>query len=284
MFGQFRPSDTRSEITAVIGALLIVLAPAPTLLAQDGGDPALEEVFQSELAYPQERGELQITVAPRVGRRGDEASRGLPLVLEYGVTDAWAVEAEWHLLQELDESGETTAGVGDLEIGARWSRLDLGGSGLHLAAGLEIALPIGAVDRELSEGLLEVEPFVAIQKDLPRLGLFAHLGLSFVDRVRSAAEVEEDEVEPEAHEAFVNAGFFVPVGRVVLTQELNWSNNRWNRGGDENELFWTPGVVVDLPGNQEVGFGFPVGLTGDADDVRVIAMWTWEVELFSDDD
>lgn len=110
------------------------------------------------------------------------------------------------------------------------------------------------------------------------------MGLSLVDRVRSAEAADDEEGEPAAHEIFVNTGFFVPLGRFRLTQELNWSNNRWNHGGEENELFWTPGVVIDLPGDQEIGLGVPIGLTDDADDVRIIAMWTWEAELFSDDD
>ena len=268
-----------------MGVLLAIhLCVVPGLGAEED-DPPIEEVFQSELAYPQEKGELQVTFAPRFGHRDDTNAYDLPWVLEYGITDAWDVELEWTLLRQVEEDGESTAGIGDLEIGVRWSRPARGDSGIHVAAGLEVAVPIADVDRELSEGFIEYEPFVIVQKDFPQADfhLFAHLGLSLVDRVRTPETDLGDEVEPAAHELFVNIGFFLPLGRFHLTQELNWSNNRWNHDGEENELYWTPGLVVGLPGNQEIGLGVPIGLSDDADDFRVIAMWTWETELGPED-
>ena len=83
-----KPRSPFRNLHPALAALLTApLVLASTLAAQEDGEQPLEEVFLSELAYTQEKGELQVTLAPRFGRRG----------------------------------GETAAGLGDLEIGARWT-------------------------------------------------------------------------------------------------------------------------------------------------------------------
>ena len=50
----------------------------------------------------------------------------------------------------------------------------------------------------------------------------------------------------------------------------------WNRGGEESELYLTPGLVWRPSGTWEVGVGAPIGLTRDADGLRGIVKLTYE--------
>jgi len=79
---------------ALLGA--IGLGASASLWADDHDDEASkapQEVFQTELVFPQEKGETQLTLIPQFND-GDEADvRQLGVVMEYGITDQWQVEA-----------------------------------------------------------------------------------------------------------------------------------------------------------------------------------------------
>ena len=256
-------------------ALALLLAPFATLKAEDEAAPQLvQEVFQSELVYPQEKGEVQLTIAPTWQEQEEGRARQLPLVVEYGITDAWQVGLELNALTDLrTDDGDRARGLGDLELGTKYSFMNIGGSGFHAAVGVDLTLPLADPDRGLGEGTTELEPYVALGRDLPSLNnahLFGQVALGLVRQTRG------DSDEDPAHELSVNTGLIVPMHDFRLVGELNYATNRWNHDGDESELFLTPGLVWDLPGTWELGVGVPIGLTDGADDYRVITQLTWE--------
>jgi hypothetical protein len=155
----------------------------------------------------------------------------------------------------------------------------------HSAVGLEVSLPMGSVEKELSEGFIEYEPYLIVARDFPKLNnmqVFSQVGVGFVQRTRRPAEA--DEGEPAAHEFDLGVGMFVPFRRIVFTGEFNLSTNRWNNGGREREMYATPGVVWRLPRNWEVGVGAPVGLTRDADKSGAIFKVVYEFGTRRGDD
>lgn len=263
--------------TLLIG-MLVAAHPAPAV-----NPPApFQELFNTESVYPQEEGEVQLTSMPR-WRHGDSVRRfELPFNIEYGLTDNFQIEAGWTALSLRNpRTGAASSGVGDLELGVKYSFMDIRGSGAHLALAFETELPIGDIDRELTEGFVEYEPSVILARDFPQWGglqLFAQAGLGLVQRVKSP--VDPDDREPPAHELNLAAGFHFPLGPTHLTTELNWSNNRWNHGGTENQLFVTPGLVWPWRRGWEVGLAAPIGLTEQADDIQLVFQLVWE---FGDD-
>ena len=240
---------------------LVALGVAMTLFGTQvyGGEQPVEEVFQSELVYPQEKGELQFTLVPQVRKGGDRTRWIGELVLEYGLTDALQVELEWPAFQRVDpEDGESTAGTGDLELGLKYSWMNMAETGFHSAVGVGLGLPTGDQERGLGEGKTGVEPFVALAWDPARLEdfqIFLHTGL---------------EIEKEGKEGFVNAGLFARAGAWVVTAELNWA---------EEESYFTPGLVAHPRDGWEIGLGVPIGLNDESDDFRVLFMVTWEMQL-----
>ncbi len=248
---------------------------APSVYGDDEDDQPLEEVFLTELVYPQEEGELQLTLAPefRSGAEVDQLSSRA--VVEYGLTDAWQIELEWDFFVHREMDGTSVQGLGDLEIGTKIARMEVA-EDFHVAFGLEIGLPIGDPDQELGEGFIEYEPFVVVARDFPErhgLQVFARLGLGLVQRVREPED--DDEREPAAHELGLGVGIFRPTASGVATFELTYSDNTWNHGGEEKELYATPGWVWKQ-GPLEIGVGVSVGLNDGADDYRVLALLTME--------
>ncbi len=61
----------------------------------DADEQPIQEVFQTELVYPQERGEVQLTFSPRYGKGGGQSLFQAPVSVEYGITKNWQVEVEW---------------------------------------------------------------------------------------------------------------------------------------------------------------------------------------------
>lgn len=237
----------------------------------------VQEVFQTGLVYPQERGEVQLSYTSRFGKGKDHSSLRTPLNFEYGITDRWQIEVEWNAMSRRTETGEaTTRGRGDLSIGTQYSFMNMRRSNFHSAVGFEVSFPTGGVEKELSEGFIEYEPYFIIAKDFPKLNnmqVFSQVGVGFVQRVR---HVEADEEESAAHEFNLGVGTFVPFRRLVFTGEFNLSTNRWNNGGGEREMYLTPGVVWRLRHNWEVGLGAPVGLTRDAEKSGAIFRLAYE--------
>jgi Putative MetA-pathway of phenol degradation len=265
--------------------LLTPLAPAQEGEVKERAQP-VQEVFQTGLVYPQERGEVQLTYTFRFRKGEGFSSLHTPLNLEYGITDRWQVGFEWDALSRRTETGEaTTRGRGDLQIATQYSFMKMRRSDFHSAVGVEITLPTGGVEKELSEGFIEYEPYLIVARDFPKLNgmqIFSQLGVGFVQRTRRHAEADDD--EPAAHNLNLGIGMFVPFRRLVFTGEANLSTNRWNNGGREREMYATPGMVWRLPRNWEMGVGAPFGLTRDADKSGLIFKVVYEFGTRRGDD
>src|SRR6185369_14891092 len=209
--------------TSVI-AIALLLLPLAVLKADDDDarSPQLvQEVFQSELVYPQDKGEVQLTIAPSSSHADEGNTRVVPLRVEYGITNAWQLEAQIETMHGLrTDGGERASGLGDVELGTMYSFMNIGGSHLHAAVGADLTLPTGNPNRGLGEGLTQFEPFVAVGRDLPNLGnahLFGHAALDFVRRTRGESDA------PAAHELSVNGGIIVPLHNLRFVGELNSS-------------------------------------------------------------
>jgi hypothetical protein len=62
-------------------------------MAQAGGEEPVQEVFQTELVYPQEKGAFQLTSSFTFSKADKELSNDL--TLEYGLTHSWQIDLQW---------------------------------------------------------------------------------------------------------------------------------------------------------------------------------------------
>ena len=280
----------RMLLAGLLLAVSAVIAHAQAPAADDD-EQLLNEVFQTDLVYPQDRGEVQITIGPRHMSNGDDADE-IGIEIEYGITDKWEVFGEWDPFTRVRlDSGDTVKGPGDVELGTQYSFMHIHGTNNHVAIGVSVDLPTGSIDKGLTEGLVEINPYLALAHDFPglhRMQLFGSIGVNLVHRARTAAPVEGDDEdaadEPIAdpHDFLLNIGCFVPVRKIRFTAEWNWVNNQWNNAGTNSEIYATPGIVWVPSRHWEFGVGVPIGLTRDSSNAQIVGTIIYEFDTRHD--
>ena len=263
--------------------LLLVLSAFGTaafsVSAQTAKEQPLQEVFQTELVYPQEKGEFQTTFAPRFSRRRDERETELPVRLEYGITDRWQVEVQWVTFSRSrsDFAAKSEKGTGDVSVSTKYSFLNIKKSNFHSSVQFEVNFPTGGAEQNADESFIEYEPSASFAKDFPRLRrlqIFSQIGFNFKQPFKKTRPTENK--DSAAPDFILNGGFFVPYKNVRLVTEINWKTNQWNKSGTQSEIYLTPGLVYKLPGKWEIGIGIPLGVSGDADKFRTIGQAIFE--------
>jgi len=267
-------------------AMLLLIGLPATLRADDDDDDRstnrvrrpIEELFKTDVIYPEEKGEFEIVLASLYQHHAGGDTWTIPVSTEYGINNNWQLETEWDsLVQRFPRNQSAVRGIGDLEIGTQYSFMNIGGSTFHLAPRFSLEIPVGDVNRDLSEGFLEYEPGLILAKDFPELHrtqIFTEIGAALVQRVNSPRE--SDNAEPSAHELNWGSGFLVLFPHAAATFEFNWANNTWNHHGTENEMYLTPGCLWRARRNMEIGLGLPIGLNNNSDKFEVAAHVVWE--------
>ena len=155
--------------------------------------------------------------------------------------------------------------------------MGLGDGNTHFSFGNLIELPVGPVQNGLTDGFLEVHPFMVLAKDFPdrnQSQVFIELGFNWADQVRSAPQGSD----PAFESILWNVGGFYPIGAWRTTLEINGSTNKWD-GGKRNEIYITPGIINKLSREWEIGLASPIGATRVSDDYRIVGYLMWEFEL-----
>ncbi len=265
-------------------AIALIALGAAGATAQDPDDEysqLVNEYFITQAVYPQEAGELQFTLAPSFGF-GDDDRAVFNTALEVGITDRWQFEIEWEpYITMRPGPGGRVSGSGDVEFSTQYSFMGMSGSSTHSALALEVSFPTGDPDKETSEGFIEFEPSLILARDLEiserQAQIFGQVGLGLLRR--SKEPTDPDDREPNAHEFTLGAGIATALGPVRLTSEVHWATNSWNNGGDESEVYLTPGLVWDLPSTWELGVGTSFGISDDAQGFQLLLFGLYEIEL-----
>jgi hypothetical protein len=250
---------------AVLSALPVLTSPALAVPRPDDEPLQLvQELFTGETVFPQERGELQVSLAPDLlhTRNADVFASGLKL--EYGLSSRLQVEAEAEPVVVQSTTDARRTGLGQIEVGLRWSALDIRGSGLHLSLGAGVGVWSGVEleeDSSTSEAGREWETGLVLGHDIGRLQ--ASAGLSAVGATDVGSE----------------RGTALKVhGAVVLPfRSLRFSGEvLWLRIASARETYLTPGLTACLARNLEIGLGAALGIGGAADSFRLALRATYE--------
>lgn len=269
-FSRSRTHRARLALTRTfcLPALLCLLGAALPVYADedDGGEDevsaAVEETFLGELVFPQEAGELQISLGAAFGDEEDTADA----VFEWGLTDAWQIEVELAGVLDGDETGLST-----VELGVRYSKMDLGPH-LHLGVGASLTMATRDLE-ESAEGSIFFEPalILAGSWDDGRTHLFTGLSTEWLI---DDGDLVPGEEEPEDEIEWVLGGYRAgPWG----TGTLELQAERDVEGEEDTE--WTAAFGWIFPlGSGELGIARAVQLEGDDDDLWLIR-WTLELDL-----
>jgi hypothetical protein len=128
----------------------------------------LQEFFQTRLIHPLDRGQLQVSYISRFSKSRQHSLMQNMLNVDYGITDRWKIGIEWNAMSRRAETGEATLrGRGDLRIGTQYSFMNMRNWNFHSAVGFNVSFPTGDVEKELSEGRIEYEPYFIFARDFP---------------------------------------------------------------------------------------------------------------------
>ena len=217
--------------------------------AQDSRPQPLQELFLTEVVYPQERGEVQLTLGTLIDRTRFDRAALMPLSIEYGLTDRWQIEGSWDGYTQFHQNPFRHLRSARASVGTKYSFMNIAGSRAHASIGVDVEFPDAGAFEDQGETEIEYEPAIAAAVDLSRrLTLFGSAAASFADVGDSGT---------------LSAGALIAFGHVTAALEYtNRSDNLpWRLDGSP---LVTPSIVVHPGGLWELGFGMPIGVRAGA--------------------
>ncbi|MDX2424645.1 MAG: hypothetical protein QNK15_00145 [Cycloclasticus sp.] len=235
----------------LLRAFFIVTLCLPFSVSAESADEAeptqiLNELFLSDTAYTQEKGEWQLSISPEY-EDNDEGSRFLvPVSLEFGITDQLQVELEYTPYIDINSDDVNRHGQGNIELGLQYSWGNINNSGLNVALSYshEFANGDRAVISEEGE-----KP-----EDEDNIYVVFSKGIGANSNTQAFLQLGR-ELQGNEHEDYANTGIYSSMGNYALSMELNWT---------QEQSFITPGITWALDNGWEFGLGTPIGIDGNA--------------------
>ena len=237
-------------------ALSIVLPPCVGHAQGENRAPN-RELFATALPYPQERGELQLSLGPRYNVwRSDRRAAG-ELSVEFGITDRWQLELEATAHGTGRRASAASVHFDAVGLGVQRSWMGSATSRWHAALGAAIE-----VEREQGDG------DAAVQAGAEEQATSQHIAVSFsavrdVERLfglklaaSATISVPSARVPLRAalreRELSSHLAAMLPLGHVVLSTEVSWSPELLPHVSDSRAII-TPGVLLSLPASFQIG-------------------------------
>ena len=230
----------------------------------------LELVFADSIV-PQGRHETMLTTGGWYSRHGRIHHALLTQKVEFGITDQFQISTFMELLNSTNESGSRKSGIGDLEIGARYTWPELLSPFTHLALAFEAGFPTGNARRGLGEGAYSISPSLLFSHEFEeaKYQLFFSTGIELIAKHRRVDHVPR-------HSLFFNGGLSRRTGPGWIVGEISVSSDEWNRG-KETLAALTPSYVWRVTPRAELLVGVPIGLTSSTDRVGAVMKFTFEL-------
>lgn len=227
--------------------------------AQEASRPPqpLQELFFTEVVYPQSRHEVQLTFGSLIDRTREDKSALTPFSIEFGVTDRLQIEAEWDGYSQFRTIPVTHPRTSKLSVGMKYSLLNIGESPVHAAAGIDVEFPRAGVFAEgEGESSTEFEPFLALAVDLGRgVTVFGSGALSV-----EAGQIKQilGSHQPPDDRGTISGGALLLRGRVTFAAEYTSRSDHapWRLDGSP---LVTPSIALHPGGAWEFGVGLPIG-------------------------
>jgi len=242
-------------------SLVAVLVLLPRVTAgQELPRQPLQELFLTEVVYPQEKGEVQLTLESLVDRSRADLSGLASLEMEFGLTDRWQIQGRWDGYTQFHDSPFNRLQTARVTLGTKYSFMHIAHSRVHAALGIDAEFPRAAsfADDE-GEAEMELEPFVALAADVWRgLTFFGSVGASVKPRqVKELAQHGERPDDPGT----ISVGTLIAFRHATLAATYTSRSDGlpWRLDGPP---LVTPSLVVH-GGRWELALGTPLALRGD---------------------
>lgn len=234
----------------------------------------LELVFADSIV-PQDRHETMLTSGGWYYRDGSIHDAMFTQKVEWGISDQLQVATTAQLLRNTNVTGPSATGVGDLEVGARYTWPRVRSEFTHLAVALDAGFPSGNPDTGLGDAAYTLSPSLLASREFEngKYQLFTTSGLDFVIAHRPVAGIAQQDLR---NLLFCNSGLSLHAGHGWAIGEIAVSSNRWN-GGSETNVAFIPSYVRRVARRAELLLGLPIGLTPSTDPIGVVLKFTFEI-------
>ena len=232
------------------------------------------ELVVADSIVPQDRHETMLTTGGWYSRpRGDIHDVLLTQKIEWGISDKLQISTFVHALRSSNQNGSTATGMGDFEVGARYTWANVGSPFTHIAVACDAGFPTGNPAKGLGEAAYAVSPSLLLSHEFSngKYQAFTTDGLEFVVAHRNVGASNVPH-----HSAFSNSGVSTHVGHGWAVGELSVSSNRWS-GGSDTQVAFTPSYVWRLARRAELLLGVPIGLTSSTDRIGGVVKFTFEL-------
>jgi len=243
-------------------------------------EPSLEQRQPLELVFadsivPQDFHEMMLTTGGWYSRNGNTYDRFLTQKAEWGISDRLQISTFVNALHSSNSSGLDATGMGDFEIGARYTWASVGSRFTHLAFAVDAGIPTGDPRKGLGEGAYTVAPSLLVSHELQggQYQIFSTTGADFVVAHRQLAPPF---TERPRHAFFSNTGLSCRIGRGWAVGELSITTNRWS-GGADTQVALSPSYVWRVARRVELLLGIPIGLTSSTDPIGGVVKFTFEL-------
>ena len=217
----------------------------------------LQELFFTEVVYPQERHEVQLTFGAFVDRTRADKSALAPVSVEFGLTNRWQIEAGWDGYSRYDNDPWRDLRTQRLSLGTKYSFMHIAGAPVHAAMGLDVEFTRADVFAEgEGEQGTQFEPFLALAADVPHgVTFFGSAGLS----LQRAEVVDLATGQPPDDRGTLSGGLLVRIHRVTIAGEYTSRSDDapWRLDGSP---LVTPSITVHPGGEWELAAGMPIGV------------------------
>jgi hypothetical protein len=255
---------------------LCAVLPAHRAYAQEASleqRQPLELIFADSIV-PQDRHETMLTTGAWYSRqRGEIHDTLLTQKIEWGISDKLQVATFVHILRSSNQNGPTATGMGDFEVGARYTWATVGSPFTHIAVALDAGFPTGNPGKGLGEAAYTVSPSLLLSHEFSngKYQAFTTDGLDFVVAHRNVGVSDVPH-----HSVFFNSGISMRVGHGWTVGELSVTSNRWS-GGRDTQVTFTPSYIWRLARRTELLLGVPIGLTSSTDRIGGVVKFTFEL-------
>jgi hypothetical protein len=233
----------------------------------------LELVFADSIV-PQDRHEMMLTTGGWYSRqRGDIHDALLTQKIEWGISDKLQISTFVNALRSSNQNGSTETGMGDFEVGARYTWASVGSPFTHIAVAFDAGFPSGSPTKGLGEAAYTVSPALLLSHEFSG-GRYQAFTTDGVELVVAHRDVGTSEMPH--HSVFSNSGISMHVGHGWAVGELSVSSNRWS-GGRDTQAAFTPSYVWRVARRTELLLGVPIGLTSSTDHIGAVIKFTFEL-------
>jgi hypothetical protein len=233
----------------------------------------LELVFADSIV-PQDRHETMLTTGGWYSRQsGDTHDAFLTQKVEWGISDKLQVATFVNVLRYADLNDSTATGMGDFEVGARYTWARVGSPFTHIAVAFDAGFPTGNATKGLGEAAYTASPSLLASHEFRegKYQAFSTDGVEFVVAHRSVGVFDVPH-----HSIFSNSGISMHIGHGWAVGELSASSNRWS-GGTDTQVTFTPSYVWRLARRAELLVGVPIGLTSSTARIGGVVKFTFEL-------